>query len=174
MKTIGLVILISLSLCNVGAAQAPAYEKKCTAVVNGETAQFSFPIPQGQTLTWDMNETSDDVMEYSWELCLERSDIQCKYRFGVLHFKFDRSEKKGNIRELISSSQKSVWDASNWVQTEMKIDATIEHDNLIIRITDQKTFAEIFASNPKMARCKVKTPYKDLNYESKTGIKYNK
>ena len=173
MKTIGLVILISLSLSSIGSAQSPVYEKECTAIVSGQTAQFSFPIPQGQTLTWDMNETSEDAMEYSWEVCLESADTVCKYSFGVMHFKFCQSETKGNITELISKSQKSVWDESNRVNTDMRLDAAVEENKLIIRIVDHKTFAELFSGHPTIARCKVKTPYKDLNFGSKTPINYN-
>ena len=182
MKTISFVILTFLSLCSISTAQGPAYDKQCTAIVNGQTAQFSFPLPKGQTLTWDMKDTSDDAMEYSWEVCLEQEGMQCKYNFGVFHFKFGRSEQKGNIRELISNSQKSVWDKTNTVRQDLTIEADIEHDNLIdtepahliVKIKDKNTFAELFSSNPTVAHCTVKTPYTDINFKSKTQIKYRR
>jgi len=182
MKSIALIILVSISLCSIATAQPPTYDKKCTAIVNGQTAQVTFPLPKGQTLTWDMADTSDDAMEYSWEVCLEQEGMPCKYNFGVLHFKFGRSEEKGLIRELIFISQKSVWDKTNTVRQDLTIEADIEHDNLIdtepahliIKITDKKTFAELFSNNPTVAHCTVKTPYRDINFKSKTQIKYNK
>lgn len=166
-------ILLLLLYASTAVAVSFEYEKKCLASVDGKTAQFSFPTPKGKPLSWNMKETNEMTMEYSWEICVERVDTVCKYRFGVLHFKFSPSEEKGSITELLSHSQKSVWDRDDQVQPDMKVDAEIEHDNLIIRITDQKTFLQLFSDKPTIARCKVKTPYANLNFESKTEIKYN-
>lgn len=178
MKAIGLVIMISIFLCSTGSAQSPEYEKKCTATVDGQTAQFNFPVPKDETLAWDMNDTSENALEYSWEICLEQTKTSCKFTFGVYHFKCllcdnSQPDKKGTISDLLSIFQKSVWNDANSVQTEMKVDAEIEHDSLIIRITEQKTFAGLFSNHPTFARCKVKTPYRNLNFQTDTQIKYN-
>lgn len=172
MKITAVILLLLLHASTV-AALSFEYEKKCSASVDGQTAQFSFPTPKGKPLSWNMKETNEMSMEYSWELCVERVDTVCNYRFGVLHFKFSSSEERGSIAELLSHSQKSVWDRDDRVQIDMKIDAEIEHDNLVIRITDRKTFSQLFSDKPTIARCKVKTPYENLNFESKTEIKYN-
>ncbi|MEW6586621.1 MAG: hypothetical protein AB1442_13570 [Nitrospirota bacterium] len=174
---ISVVIMFLLLYTSTASAQSSEYEKNCTATVYGQTAQFSFLALKGKTLSWDMNETSENAMEYSWEICLERAKTVCKFRFGVYHFKCllcnnSQPDKKGTISDLLSITQKSVWNDANWVQTDMKVDAEIENDNLVIRITDQKTFSQLFSDNPTIAHFTVKTPYKDLNFETKTEIKY--
>jgi hypothetical protein len=170
-------IMLLLMYASIAAAQSFKYEKNCTATVEGQTAQFSFPMLKSKTLIWDMDDTSENAMEYSWEICLEGAKNSCKIRFGVYHFKCllcdnSQPDKKGTIGELNSISQKSVWNEENWVQTDMKVDSEIENDNLVIRITDQKTFSQLFSNKPIIARCTVKTPYRELNFESKTEIKY--
>jgi hypothetical protein len=174
---INVVIMLLILYTSTAAAQSLEYNKNCTATVDGQTAQFNFPMLKGKTLTWDLNDTSENAMEYSWEICLERANSNCKFRFGVYHFKCllcDNSQpnKKGTINDLLSITQKSVWNDANWVQTDLKVDAEIENDNLVIRITDQKTFSQLFSDNPTIARCTVKTPYRDLNFESNAAIKY--
>jgi hypothetical protein len=174
---ISVVVMFLLLYTSTASAQNSEYEKNCTATVDGQTAQFSFPALKDKNLIWDMNETSENTMEYSWEICLEQAKTICKFRFGVYHFKCllcnnSQPDKKGTISDLLSIFQKTVWNDAGSAQIDMKVDAEIENDNIVIRITDQKTFSQLFSDNPTIASFTVKTPYKYLNFENKTEIKY--
>jgi hypothetical protein len=123
----GVLIMLLLLYTSAAAAENVKYEKNCTATVQGQTAQFRFPIQNNKTLIWDMDDTSENAMEYSWEICLQRDKTGCKFRFGVYHFKCllcdnSKPDKRGTIADLNSIAQKSVWNEENWVQTDMKVD----------------------------------------------------
>lgn len=187
MRIAGLFTFFSILLASSAAfGQGEAYVKTCTAVVRNQTAEFTFPLPKRKIWTWNMTKTKENYLEYSWQICLKEPKLQCKYAFGVYHFKLSKSPGRGDLKQLLFFSQKSVCNAtgrSMAVQRDLKIDANIESiyfvtshpaTALVISITDKKTFARLFANHPTLALCNVQTPYNDINFESETQIKYLK
>jgi ligand-binding SRPBCC domain-containing protein len=175
MKMIGLFALISLFITSVAWGEAVTYDKKCTAVVRGQAAQFIFPLPNRQTWTWNMKETTDNYQEYSWDISLAGPESSSTYNFGLYLFKFANSkEVTGSIDQLIADAQTSVWDQSSSVRKDLIVESTIENQKLVITVSDKKTFSELFSQNPTIAYCRVNTPYQDINFVSRTRIEFKK
>ena len=175
MRTIGLLTLGLLLLTSYAWGQQAIYNKECTAIVQGQTAQFTFPLPEKQTWTWNMKETANNDEEYAWEITLEGDTATPKYNFGVYLFKFPSAqEAKGSMNQLIANTQTSVWDQLLRIREDLIIQSNVEDHKLILRISDKKTFSELFSQKPVIAHCRVRTPYTDINYFSKTQIEFNK
>src|ERR1700690_3339050 len=93
----------------------------------------------------------------------------------VYLFKFPGAQERiGNFNQLVADAQASVWDQSLRIREDLIIQPKIEDEKLILVISDKKTFSELFSQDPTIANCRVRTPYNDINYVSKTRIKvYN-
>ena len=175
MRTIGLLTFGLLLVSSFGWGQQALYENKCIAIVQGQTAQFIFDLPKKKTWIWNMKETADNSQEYTWEFALDGSTAAGKYSFGVYLFKFPGAQERiGNFNQLVADAQASVWDQSLRIREDLIIQPKIEDEKLILVISDKKTFSELFSQDPTIANCRVRTPYNDINYVSKTRIKvYN-
>jgi hypothetical protein len=173
-KKIAFLTFVFFALSGFAWGQSEIYDKKCTAIVQGQTAQFIFPLPEKKNWTWNKKETSQNVMEYSWQISLHRSEMPANYDFGIYHFKFHTDEATGSIKELIEVSQISVWDESHKIQENLIIEASVENERIIIKVLDKETFVKLFSSNPTIADCQVLTPYKELNFKSTAWIEFNK
>jgi hypothetical protein len=176
MRIIGLFIFLSLVASGFAGGQETAdYEKKCISSVQGQTAQFSFSLPKRQIWTWNMKETEDNNLEYTWEISLTGVDSKSTYNFGVYLFKYPHSQEvNGSIDKLISAGQTSVWDQSLSIRGDMIIRSTVQNHTLILSISDKKTFSELFSQKPTIAHCRVRTPYPDINYLGDTQIEFRK
>ena len=171
MRIIGLLTLCLFLLTSFAWGQQATFDKECTAIVQGHTALFTFILPRRQTWTWNMKETPDNYQEYSWEITLEGGTATPKYKFGVYIFKFPSAqEEKGSINQLIADTQTSVWDQSLRIREDLIIQSNVEDNKLILRISDKKTFSELFSQKPMIAHYRVRTPYTDINYVGKTQI----
>jgi len=176
MRIIGLFMVLSFFVSGFAWGQETAdYDKKCTAVVQGQRAQFSFSLPERQLWEWNLKETEDNKLEYTWEISLTGTDSKGKYNFGVYLFKYPHSQEvRGDIDRLISDAQTSVWDQSLSIRDDLTIKSTIQDKKLLLNVTDSKTFAELFSQKPTIAHCRVSTPYPEINYISETQIEFKK
>ena len=175
MRVVGLVIFLLLSHWNPVLGEEATFEKKCAAVVQntGNTAEFTFPLPERQAWMWNMRTTKDNYPEYTWEVVLGDGVGTCEAElsFGVYLYKFAGSqETKGSIKQLLSEAQTSVWARSGDLRQDLAISSRIEGRKLILEITDKKTFSEILSEKPRNICCRVVTPYEDANYSSKDAI----
>lgn len=175
MRIIGRLTFVLLFLSGFAWGQQATYDKKCTAIVQGQTAQFIFPLPKRQAWTWNMKKTADNYQEYTWEIALEGSTATRKYNFGVYLFKFPNSQEiTGSVNQLMSDAQTSVWDQSSSLRDDLIIQSNIDDQKLVLKISDKKTFSELFSEKPTIAHCRVSTPYKDIDFVSETQIEFNK
>ena len=179
MRIAGRLTLVLFLFYTAAWGEEATYEEKCTAIVLSSinTAQFTFPLPARQVWTWKMKATEDNYLEYAWQVVLGdgtgtgKSDLS----FGVYLYKFPGSEETtGSIKQLLFEAQTSVWAKSGDLRQDLAIHSCIEGRKLILRITDKKTFSELFSQKPTTAYCEVATPYKDSNSVSKTPIIFMK
>ncbi len=175
MRIFGLFIFIPLFVSSFARGQKTAYHRQCTAIVQGQTAEFIFPLPIKQTWTWNMKETKDNSQEYTWEIALTGPDSKSTYNFGIYLFKYPKSQEvTGGIQKLISAAQTSVLDKQLKFREDLIVQSTVQGQKLILKVSDKKTFSELFSQKPTIAHCRVITPYKDINYASQTEIYFNK
>jgi hypothetical protein len=175
MRIISFFTFVSLFIVSFAWGQETAYNQKCTGIVRGEAAEFIFPLPNKQTWKWNMKETVDNYQEYTWEISLAGAESSCKYNFGIYLFKFPNSkEVTGNISELLSDAQTSVWDESLSVRQALIVQSTVQDQKLILKVSDKKTFSELFSQKPTIAHCRVSTPYEDINFVGETQLEFRK
>jgi hypothetical protein len=175
MRAICILTLSLLLSSGFAWGQQAAYDKECTAIVQGQTAKFIFQLPEKQTWTWNMKETDDNSLEYKWEIGLEGGAAAGTYNFGVYLFKYPGArEATGGITQLLSACQTSVWDESLRIRKDLIIQSAVEGRRLVISISDNKTFAGLFSQKPAAAYCRVRTPYDDINYQNKVRIDLTK
>ena len=175
MKIIGLLTLFVITLTSLVWAQPADYERKCTAIVRGQTSEFSFPLPKRQTWNWNMKETNDNSQEYTWEISLSGTDSKSMYNFGVYLFKYPNSQEvTGSVDKLISAGQTSVWDQSSSLREDLTVQSIVKDQKLILKVSDKKTFSELFSQKPTIAHCLVRTPYEDLNFVGESQIEFKK
>ncbi len=175
MKIIGLITFFVLTISNLTWAQSANNDNKCTAIVRGETAEFLFPLPNRQTWTWNRKETEDNNQEYSWDISLTETDPKGTYNFGVYLFKYPNSQEvTGSVDKLISYAQTSVWDQSLSLRKDLIVQSTVQDQKLILKVSDKKTFSELFSQKPTIAHCRVRTPYEDLNFVGESQIEFKK
>ncbi len=154
-------------------AQSADNDTKCTAIVRGDTAEFSFQLPNRETWTWNRSETEDNYQEYTWEISLTGKEDKSTYNFGVYLFKYPQSkEVKGSIDKLIYKAQTSVWDQSLSTRDDLNIESYVQSGKLILKVSNKKTFSELFSQRPTIAHCRANTPYADANYVSQTQIEF--
>ncbi len=176
MRTIRLLFLAMIVFCSTALGEQPATEMNCSAVIRGNTAQFTFPLPERQVWSWYRKETSDNDLEYAWEVILGGSKGTGKYSFGVYLFKYPGSqEARGSINQFLLRAQSSVWDnSSSRIRNDLIIRSSIEGRNLVIKVSDKKTFSELFAQRPSIANCRVVTPYEGASYRSGIPLEYKR
>jgi tetratricopeptide (TPR) repeat protein len=160
----------------VRASRKVRNDKECRAVIQGQKAQFIFPLPGMEEFTWHRSQTQDNALEYAWEVSLEGLHPKYNFNFGIYLFKFPgRKEKTGGLVKLISKAQASVWDrATTNVREDLPIERLIDGNKLLILVSNSATFEALFAHKPTIAHCRVHTPYKQLNFETSTRIEYLK
>jgi len=185
LRSLSLFTLLSIASASIAWAQPTTGTPTCRAVVEGQTAQFIFPLPKRQPLTWNRGDTWDNVLEYLWQISLEAAGASDIYEFGIYLFKFPGSaETVGSPQNLLAAAQASVWERSlsapgaeygaASVRSDLVIQPFIDGDKLIVRVADRSTFAALFSHNPNTAHCKVRTPYEELNFDAVTPIQFVK
>ncbi len=173
MRAIGIICLFVFMLPNHVSAQSTENEHIFTAIVRGSAAEFAFSLPEQETWTWNRKETEDNYLEYAWQVSLTGNDLKGTYNFGVYLFKYPHSnEISGSIDELIYRAQASIFDKSLNVRDDLSIKSFIQDKKLIIKISDKKTFSELFLQHPTIAHCRVRTPYANANYVRQIQIEF--
>jgi len=172
MKICVVLVILALSI-GIGWGQANATEDMgCKALVKSNAIEFSFPVPNKEIFEWCQDKTTDNYLEYVWQVALEGVEPKYNYQFGIYLFKFPGSkQRKGDLKKLISQAQVSVWELKTGsVRQDMKIQAVIKSDRLIIRVTDKATISALMANKPTIAHFNVYTPYKELNLVTSTTL----
>jgi hypothetical protein len=185
LRSLTLFALLSIGSASIAWAEPTTGTPTCSAIVKGQTAQFIFPLPKRQPLTWNRGDTGDNVLEYLWQVSLEAAGASDIYEFGIYLFKFPGSvEAVGSPQNLLAAAQASVWERSlsapgaeygaARIRSDLVIQPLIDGDKLIVRVADRNTFAALFSHKPNTAHCKVRTPYEELNFEAVTPIQFVK
>lgn len=138
--------------------------EECSAVVTDNNAVFVFPIEKTQRWTWYRDKTSDNRLEYSWELSLDENKPE--YIFGVYLLKFPgASQKKGSLKDLLRYAQFSVVERSCHakgvtltVRPDLMIRALTKGDHIIIEVKDKNTLDTLFQHKPPKAFFRVIKP----------------
>lgn len=154
--------------------------ENCYAVVQDEKAAFIFPVIEDEKWTWFRKETTENKLEYSWEVLLSGS--KQSFKFGVFLFKdAAEKEKSGTLTQLISEAQWTVFDyviapngeSNSKMLEDMKIVAKVIDGGVVVAIADKKTLSKTFSNHPEKAQFVVRTPY-DEPYMCTASIQYYK
>ena len=120
-----------------------------------------------------MKETSDNSLEYAWEISLGGTERSGRDKFGVYLFKYPHArEITGSIAKLIATAQTSVWDESSHLRWDLPVRSTIEGHKLVLRVADKKIFDALFYQKQRIVHCRFRTPYEEFNYAGESRIEF--
>ena len=150
-----------LTLCMVSANASQGAEPHATIEVSSRTAEFSFPVPRQKMWRWARAETTDNALEYRWEIVV-RSGVG-EYQFGFSLFKYPGSkEETGSLGALLNAGQASLWklqpDGSGSLIKEAKVNATAGDSCVIIRVSDPASIHLLFGNRPSEAKAQSRMP----------------
>ena len=163
-------------VASAAAAIAFGAELRPTGVVTGLVAEFSIPVAHEEQWRWARARTSDNVLEFSWELSIKSSDGE--YQFGFSLFKFPGvTEGAGNLDELLKAGQASLWkigpDGAGSLVEGAMVSATADAGRVVIKLSDPASVRLLFGDRPAVAKVLTRTP--DSSAEShEVSIDYRK
>jgi hypothetical protein len=160
-----MTILKTTAIALLWSAMAPvatsSAEPNPAVEVTSRTAEFSFPVAREGTWRWYRAETSENALEYRWEISVSSGGGD--YRFGFSLFKFPgRKEESGGLEALLKAGQASLWklrpDGGGSLIKEAKVSATAGNGCLIIRVSDPATVRLLFGDRPSEAKALTTMP----------------
>ena len=170
---VGRAIILAL-VGSAAAASAFGAELRYTGVVTGQVAEFSIPVAHEGPWRWARAKTGDNVLEFTWELGVKKSDGE--YQFGFSLFKFPGTvEGAGNLDELLRAGQASLWkigqDGGGTLVEGAMVSATADAGRVVIRLSDPASLRLLFGDRPAVAQVLTRTP--DSSTEShEVSIEY--
>ena len=144
-------------------------QTKSTGIVTSSSAEFRIPLtrPSSGVWTWYRATTSDNALEYSWEVSV--GEGSGSYDFGFYLYKFPGShEKQGQLQELLSAGQMSAFESDakgqGQILPDAKVAISVENDTILIRITDAALVRLMFRDRPPTVNVHTRTP--DATFET--------
>ncbi|MDD7985047.1 hypothetical protein PQO01_08815 [Lentisphaera marina] len=127
--------------------RALANTNTMTSLVTNNSAKFIIPIEHTDLITWNKKTTEDNHLEYDCQIRINN------YDFGFSKFKYPGDEERtSSIIKLLEDGQASVWkrdqDGAEVIRSN-NVQVTYQKPNIIIDITDPKTYKNIFMNKPK-------------------------
>ena len=146
---------------SAAAAIAFGAELRSTGVVTGQVAEFSIPVAHEGLWRWARAETGDNVLEFTWELGVKKSDGE--YQFGFSLFKFPGAvEGTGNLDELLRAGQASLWkigpDGGGSLVEGAMVSSTADAGRVVIRLSDPASVRLLFGDRPAVAKVLTRSP----------------
>lgn len=148
----------------VAATASPGAELKPTIIVTADTAEFSIPVSRQESWRWYREETSDNSLEYRWEVSVMGRDGE--YQCGFSLFKYPgRKEETGSLKALLIAGQASLWkadpDGGASMLRDVNVSATAGDGFVLVRLSDPASVRLLFGNRPTTAKVKTRTPDSD-------------
>ena len=130
-------------------------------MVTALVAEFFIPVAHEGPWRWARAETSDNALEFRWEISLKSRDAE--YQFGFSMFKFPGSkERAGNLAELLKAGQASLWRIASHgggsLVAGAKVSATAGDGGIVIRVSDPASVRLLFGGRLAVATAFAQTP----------------
>ena len=153
-----IVLLICLLLTYLPPAQDAA---QFTAVVGKSEASLSLPVQARDRWSWNQPGTRDNAREYRMDVTLKNEGKE--YTFGFYLWKHPSAPpRSGNLSDLISAGQKSLFERSEarlmTIVRGADVRVKIKGDHIVITVRGEKDLQRLFSSRPTEVIFKIKYP----------------
>jgi len=150
-----------LAISAVAATASLGAELKPTVIVTADSAEFSIPVSCQESWRWYRTKTSDNSLEYRWEVSVMGQDGE--YQCGFSLFKYPgRKEETGSLKALLIAGQASLWkvdpDGGASMLRDVDVSATAGDGFVVVRLSGPASIRLLFGNRPTTARVKTRTP----------------